>query len=103
MRGAEPELLEKIALDPLSAPTPVASLRSLRQRGTDSFLVRNGTSELVALTLVSSIENVKQGDRHSVIGIDQVLLPDAHELLQLRLIVLGNTPRIFAGLKLRQG
>lgn len=102
MRGAEPELREKIALDPLSAPTPVASLRSLRQRGTDSFLVRNGTSELVALTLVSSIENVKQVDRHSVI-VDQVLLPDAHELLQLLLIVLSNTPRIFAGLKLRQG
>src|SRR5947209_19342086 len=40
---------------------------------------------------------------HSVIGIDQVLLPDPHELLQIRLIVLGNTPRIFAGLKLRQG
>jgi hypothetical protein len=38
-----------------------------------------------------------------VIFIDQVLLPDAHELLQIRLIVLGNTPRIFAGLKLRQG
>jgi len=43
------------------------------------------------------------GTRHSVIRIDQVLLPDPHELLQTRLIVLGNTPRIFAGLKLRQG
>ena len=38
-----------------------------------------------------------------MIGIDQVLLPDPHELLQIRLIVLGNTPRIFAGLKLLQG
>src|SRR6202051_1934934 len=41
--------------------------------------------------------------RHSVIGVDQVLLPDPDELLQIRLIVLGNTPRIFAGLKLLQG
>jgi hypothetical protein len=30
-------------------------------------------------------------------------LADPHELLQIRLIVLGNTPRILAGLKLRQG
>src|SRR6266852_6269068 len=68
------------------------------------FLNTFGSPILGRFSLKSSVSTATPLiARHSVIGIDQVLLPDPHELLQIRLIVLGNTPRIFAGLKLRQG